>query len=96
MDENIHMTKPGEPSFSIVDPDWLIKIKETDDSEYRLPDPPKPAVAIRGSAPGWFTELYTKAMTKPGPIKPEIVGFAIGALVSSIIWFAILLWLLKL
>ena len=82
MEENIHATKLGKPSFSIVDPDWLIRIKETDDSEYRYQP-----------VPGDY--LFTEELESDF-MASQWIPFTLGALTSSLIWFAILLWLLKL
>ena len=85
MDPNNHMTKPGDLSFSIVDPDWLIKIKETDDSEYQPTPEPAPVPFDSEQPVDWD---YTQV--------GQLATFIIGALCSSIIWFALLLWLVEL
>ncbi|KKL61816.1 hypothetical protein LCGC14_2191550 [marine sediment metagenome] len=88
MDENIHMTKPDDQSFMIFDPDWLVKIEETDDSEYRYQPMPESALA-----PGDY--LFTEELESDF-MASQWIPFALGVLASSVVWFAILLWLLRL
>ncbi len=88
MDPNNHMTKPGNRGFMIFDPDWLVKIKETDDSEYRTTE-----TELSSDDFGQVWRLSQKPKRKL--TWQRWIDFAIGALISSAIWFAILIWVLR-